>query len=115
MAGELHRESNVTRLGQGVDKDGRLSQEAMDRVFKVLEDYAAQAEDQNADQRVAVLTAISKNEKDPKQPAEKFFREIKARTAHAYYTSKIGIHQEMEYKGNVPIKEFVGFDVSSST
>jgi hypothetical protein len=67
------------------------------------------------DQRVAVLTAISKNEKDPKQPAEKFFREIKARTAHAYYTSKIGIHQEMEYKGNVPIKEFVGFDVSSSS
>jgi hypothetical protein len=66
------------------------------------------------EQRVAVLTAISKNEKDPKQPAEKFFREIKSRTAHAYYTSKIGIHQEMEYKGNVPIKEFAGFDVSSS-
>jgi hypothetical protein len=67
------------------------------------------------DQRVAVLTAISKNEKDPQKPAEKFFREIKSRTAHAYYTSKIGIHQEMEYKGNVPIKEFVGFDVRTES
>jgi len=67
------------------------------------------------EQRVAVLTRISKNEMDAKKPEEHFFREIKGRTVHAYYTSKIGIHQEMEYKGNVPIKEFVGFDVSSSS
>ena len=66
------------------------------------------------EQRVGVLTRISQNEKDPKKPEEQFFREIKGRTAHAYYTSKVGIHQEMEYKGNVPIKEFVGFDVRSS-
>ena len=67
------------------------------------------------DQRISVLTRISANEKDPQKPEEKFFREIKARTAHAYYTSKIGIHQEMEYKGNVPIKEFVGFDVRTES
>jgi Gluconate 2-dehydrogenase subunit 3 len=67
------------------------------------------------EQRVAVLTRISKNEMDAKKPEEHFFREIKGRTVHAYYTSKIGIHQEMGYKGNVPIKEFVGFDVSSSS
>ena len=58
---------------------------------------------------------ISKNEMEPKTPEERFFREIKGRTVHAYYSSKIGIHQEMEYKGNVPIKEFVGIDVSSSS
>ena len=67
------------------------------------------------EQRIAVLTRISKNEMDAKKPEEHFFREIKGRTVHAYYTSKIGIHQEMEYKGNVPIKEFVGFDVSKSS
>jgi Gluconate 2-dehydrogenase subunit 3 len=67
------------------------------------------------EQRVAVLTAISKNEKDPKKPEERFFREIKSRTVHAYYSSKIGIHQEMAYKGNVPIKEFVGFDVRTES
>jgi hypothetical protein len=67
------------------------------------------------EQRIAVLTRISKNEMEPKTPEERFFREIKSRTVHAYYSSKIGIHQEIGYKGNVPIKEFVGIDVSSSS
>jgi hypothetical protein len=67
------------------------------------------------EQRVAVLTRIAKNEMDPKTPEERFFREIKGRTVHAYYSSKTGIHQEIGYKGNVPIKEFVGIDVSSSS
>ena len=67
------------------------------------------------EQRIAVLTRISKNEMDPKTPEERFFREIKSRTVHAYYSSKIGIHQEIGYKGNVPIKEFVGYDVTSTS
>jgi hypothetical protein len=41
-----------------------------------------------------------------------FFKELKTRTARAYYTSKIGIHSEMEYKGNVSLKEFVGYDAT---
>jgi hypothetical protein len=61
-------------------------------------------------QRLALLTRIAQNERNPQKPEERFFRELKSRTVHAYYTSKIGIHQEMEYKGNVSIKEFVGFD-----
>lgn len=64
------------------------------------------------EQRVAVLMRISQNEMHPQKPEEKFFNELKGRTAHAYYTSKIGIHQEMEYKGNTYLKEFVGIDVS---
>lgn len=39
---------------------------------------------------------------------EKFFARIKEATIHAYYTSKIGIHQEMEYKGNVLLNQFAG-------
>jgi hypothetical protein len=62
-------------------------------------------------QRVALLTRIAKNEAKPEIPEEQFFRELKSRTARAYYTSKIGIHQELEYKGNVPIQEFAGFQV----
>ena len=61
------------------------------------------------EQRVALLTRISQNETNPKKPEEIFFRELKARTARAYYTSKIGIHTEMEYKGNTYLKEFVGY------
>jgi len=64
------------------------------------------------EQRIALLTRISKNEAKPVAPEEQFFRELKSRTAHAYYTSKIGIHNEMEYKGNVSLKEFAGYDAT---
>jgi hypothetical protein len=63
------------------------------------------------EQRVAVLARISANEQNPQRPEERFFKELKNRVAHAYYTSKIGIHQEMEYKGNTYLKEFVGEDL----
>jgi gluconate 2-dehydrogenase subunit 3-like protein len=64
------------------------------------------------DQRIALLSRISQNETTPTKPEEKFFKELKARTARAYYTSKIGIHSEMGYKGNVSLKEFVGYDAT---
>ncbi len=63
------------------------------------------------DQRVAVLTRMAAGEQDPKTAPERFFRELKGRTAHAYYTSKIGIHLDQEYKGNVYQRgEFAGYD-----
>ena len=46
-----------------------------------------------------------------KRRKSKFFVELKFSTADAYYSSKIGIHQEMEYKGNVLLQEFVGYEV----
>jgi Gluconate 2-dehydrogenase subunit 3 len=64
------------------------------------------------EQRVAVLTRMAANESSPKLPEEKFFAELKSKVAHAYYTSEIGIKQEMEYKGNTYLTEFVGTDVS---
>jgi len=65
----------------------------------------------NPEQRVALLSRMAENEMRPKTPAEVFFRELKHATARAYYTSKIGIHQEMEYKGNVMLEKFVGYEV----
>jgi len=64
------------------------------------------------EQRVALLTHIAEHEASPQKPEEKFFAELKSRVAHAYYTSKIGIHQELEYKGNTYLREFAGVDVS---
>ncbi len=63
------------------------------------------------EQRVAVLSHIARNEKNPQTPGEHFFVELKQSTVDAYYSSKIGIHQEMEYKGNVLLPEFVGYEV----
>ena len=60
------------------------------------------------EQRTAVLTRMAANEEDPKTPEELFFRELKGQTVRGYYTSKIGIHDEMEYKGNTLLAEFVG-------
>jgi len=64
------------------------------------------------EQRVAVLTRMAANEASPKLPEEKFFAELKSRVVQAYYTSEIGIKQELEYKGNPYLPEFVGTDVS---
>jgi len=64
------------------------------------------------EQRVALLERIAQNEANPQKPEEKFFVELKSRVAHAYYTSKIGIHDELEYKGNTYLRDFVGEDVS---
>ncbi|HVP46061.1 MAG TPA: gluconate 2-dehydrogenase subunit 3 family protein, partial [Bryobacteraceae bacterium] len=63
------------------------------------------------EQRVALLSRISRNESSPQTPEERFFVELKSRTADAYYSSKIGIHQEMEYKGNVLLPGFVGYEL----
>src|SRR5215216_3285430 len=64
------------------------------------------------DERIALLARISQNEMKPEKPEEHFFKELKARTVRAYYTSKIGIHTEIEYKGNTYLKEFVGYDAT---
>lgn len=62
------------------------------------------------EQRLALLTRIAKNEEKPETPEDHFFQEMKGRIARAYYTSKVGIHQDMEYKGNVLLQEFVGYE-----
>jgi hypothetical protein len=64
------------------------------------------------DQRVAVLSRMARKESNPEKPEEKFFVELKSRVARAYYTSKTGIHDELEYKGNTYLREFAGVDVS---
>jgi Gluconate 2-dehydrogenase subunit 3 len=65
-------------------------------------------------ERTALLTKLAAAESEPKTPEEKFFAELKGRTVHAYYTSDIGIHKEMEYKGNTLLQEYVGTDVSKA-
>ena len=63
------------------------------------------------EQRLALLTRIAAAESNPKTPVEGFFKEIKAATIGAYYTSKIGIHDDQQYKGNViQAGEYAGLD-----
>jgi gluconate 2-dehydrogenase gamma chain len=65
------------------------------------------------EQRIAVLTEMARNELAPRTPAELFFVELKREVVRAYYTSQIGIQQELEYKGNSHLEQFVGHDVAT--
>jgi hypothetical protein len=60
------------------------------------------------EQQISLLKTISRNERRPKTIEERFFVAIKSLTVDAYYTSAIGIHQDLRYKGNAILKEFVG-------
>jgi hypothetical protein len=65
------------------------------------------------EQRLAVLTKLAAGEKDPKTPAEHFFQQLKGWTVRAYYTSKVGIHADQEYKGNVYQRgDYAGYDAT---
>jgi gluconate 2-dehydrogenase gamma chain len=64
------------------------------------------------DQQIGLLKKIAGAENDPKTEPEKFFTQLKQTTAFAYYSSSIGIHQEMNYKGNVLLDHFVGYDAT---
>jgi hypothetical protein len=62
----------------------------------------------NGAQVDAILQAISRNERTPQSPLEVFFVMTKQAAVQGYYTSEIGIHQELRYKGNKFLREFVG-------
>jgi hypothetical protein len=100
---EAWDEQDRVRWRDGLKLVESLSREATGKAF-------LQA---SPDERVAVVARMARNEGKPQEPAERFFAELKARVVRAYYTSEIGIKQEMEYKGNSYLPEFVGFDVSS--
>ena len=64
--------------------------------------------DASTEEKIAVLKALSDNEHMTDVPEVQFFHELKRLTVRGYYTSKIGIHDELEYKGNRVLMEYVG-------
>jgi hypothetical protein len=104
------------------DIDARLAEawEEKDRTdwregLRVVEELSRENSGQgfmqsSADQRLAVLTRMAQNEGAPQTRDQIFFAKLKFRVVQAYYTSEIGIRQEMDYKGNSYLAEFVGFD-----
>jgi hypothetical protein len=60
------------------------------------------------EERIAVIKVLSDNEHLTELPEVQFYRELKRLTVRGYYTSKIGIHDELEYKGNRVLMEYVG-------
>jgi exopolyphosphatase/guanosine-5'-triphosphate,3'-diphosphate pyrophosphatase len=67
---ELDRQANVTRLGQGVDTSNKLADEAMQRTYKVLADYAERMDKHDCDERIAVLTSAVRDSDNGQEFAE---------------------------------------------
>ena len=66
--------------------------------------------DASPEERIAILTILSDNDDLTDLPEIRFFHALKHLTVRGYYTSQIGIHDELEYKGNKVLMEFVGCD-----
>jgi hypothetical protein len=64
----------------------------------------------SAGQQDQIMAAMAENEENPRSEIERFFVELKSRTISGYYTSQIGLLQDLEYKGNVPLAEYPGCD-----
>jgi len=101
------------RLAESLEPDWqakwRTGLQAVDGLSREL--HAKPFLEATSDQRVAVLARMAAAEQDPKTDPERFFGELKRWTVRGYYTSKIGIHLDQEYKGNVYQRgEFAGFD-----
>jgi hypothetical protein len=65
------------------------------------------------EQQIGILERLAAKEDSPATDADRFFVELKRWTARGYYTSSIGLHKELEYKGNSLLVEFEGVDPAS--
>jgi len=66
--------------------------------------------DASPDERIAVLTVLSEHDYMTDLPEVKFFKDLKHLTVIGYYTSKVGIHDDLHYKGNRVLQEYLGCD-----
>jgi Gluconate 2-dehydrogenase subunit 3 len=96
-------------ISESPEETKKLWTDGLAAVDKKSQDqYQAAFNKATGEQQVALLTELSKNEMKPQTLEERFFKAIKNMTIDGYYTSKIGIHQELQYKGNTYLKEFKG-------
>jgi hypothetical protein len=62
----------------------------------------------SAPEQVAVMTQFAGHENGSDTPEEKFFALLKRATVDGYYTSRIGIYEDLQYQGNAALSEFPG-------
>ena len=79
----------------------RLSVEMFDRPFVKA----------SLEQRTRLMQRVSRNEANPSEAGEYAFGTIKWSVADAYYRTRVGIHDDLKYQGNVLQAEFSGTDV----
>ena len=61
---ELERRSVVTRLGTGVDANGQLQDDAMERVYSTLDEFKEAIERSDPEKKIAILTSAVRDAKN---------------------------------------------------
>jgi hypothetical protein len=80
-----------------------------DDVKKRWRDGLRLVRDEAANSSLAeALAKSAAHEEKPTTDLEKFFTELKTMTVNGYYTSAIGIHDDLQYQGNTYLAEFPG-------
>jgi Gluconate 2-dehydrogenase subunit 3 len=91
------------------DNQKALWREALPLIDSMSQHYNGKSfVNASPEERVAVLTVLSDNDHITDVPEVRFFLQLKRMTVEVYYTTKIGIHDELEYQGNRILQEFVG-------
>lgn len=76
--------------------------------LKLMQQEAAQSS------LAAALAKAAAHEEHPTTNLERFFASLKRMTVNGYYTSEIGIHQDLEYQGNTYLDQFPGCTIPSA-
>jgi glucoside 3-dehydrogenase (cytochrome c) hitch-hiker subunit len=99
-------------VGESGDNDQKeLWREGLRLIDSMSQHYTGKTFlDGSPEDRVAVLTVLADNEQMTDLVEVRFYKELKQLTVLGYYTSSVGIHDELEYKGNRYNQEFVGCD-----
>jgi Gluconate 2-dehydrogenase subunit 3 len=99
-------------LREGLDEDRKSVWREGLRLIDLMSqhDHGKFFVDSTSEERTAVLTVLSDHDQMTDLPEVLFFRDLKHLTIRGYYTSKVGIHDELEYKGNRVLNEYVGCD-----
>jgi hypothetical protein len=58
--------------------------------------------------RAEALAKAAAGEAHPESDLHRFFIRLKQMTVDGYYTSEIGLHQDLQYRGNDHLLEFSG-------
>ena len=86
------------RWRTGLESVSKLAKSRFSRGF-VECDHAQQDE---------IVAELSRNEVDPRSEIDRFFALAKQAAIDGYYTSQVGIHEDLGYKGNTAVDEFPG-------
>ena len=106
----------VKIVGEGVENERKALWKEGLRLVDIMSEhaYGKRFVALNRDQRFDVLKILSDNEGMNELLEVRFFRDLKELTVRGYYTSKIGIHEELRYKGNKILIEYIGCDGPAS-